>query len=96
MRMLRYVFAVLAIVMSLGSSAALSAQQPTPPRVDEFVPISEVPPEDQLPAAPLLVTAYIIVLLTLFAYLISLARRMSAIRKDMAQLESTYGRSRRE
>lgn len=96
MRMLKYVFAVLALVTSLGSGAALAAQQPMPPRVDEFVPISELPPQDQLPAAPLLVSAYVIVLLTFFVYLISLARRMSAIRKDMAQLESTYGRSRRE
>lgn len=96
MRMLKNLFAIVALVTSLGTGATVLAQQPTPPPLDEFVPISELPPQDQLPAAPLLVAAYVIVLLTLFAYLVSLARRMSAIRKDMAQLESSYGRSRRE
>ena len=34
------------------------AQQPPPQQQDEFIPIEKLPPQDQLPAAPLLVAAH--------------------------------------
>ena len=55
---------------------------------DEFKPISEVPPEDRLPAAPMLVGAYAFVMLALFAYLVSLSRRLNAVARDLAKFES--------
>jgi CcmD family protein len=97
MRLLGYLLVVLAFVTTCESGVLLAAQPPAmPPPQDEFVPIDQLPPQDQLPAAPLLVIAYIIVLAVLFAYLISLARRMSAIQREVRQLESSLGRSRRE
>ena len=55
---------------------------------DEFKPISELPPEDRLPAAPMLVGAYAFVMLALFAYLVSLSRRLNAVARDLAKFES--------
>ena len=63
--------------------------QPTPPAAtDEFVPISQLPPQDQLPAAPLLVTAYAFVWVALFGYLVSVARRLSKVQREVDRLES--------
>jgi len=97
MPVLRCVLALLVFVTMMGLPSIAAAQPRTPPPPqDEFVPIDQLPPQDQLPAAPLLITAYIIVLAVLFVYLVSLARRMSAIQREVRQLESSLGRSRRE
>jgi CcmD family protein len=69
------------------------AQQPEPQ--DEFVPIDELPPQDQLPAAPLLVAAYAFVVLALFAYLVSVARRLGGVQRDLERLEADLKRSGR-
>jgi hypothetical protein len=69
-----------------ASARAAAAQQPAP--TDEFKPISEVPPEDRLPAAPMLVGAYAFVMLAIFAYVISLSRRLNAVARDLAKFES--------
>ena len=75
------------------ASATIHAQQLEPQ--DEFVPIDELPPQDQLPAAPLLVTAYAFVVLALFAYLLSVARRLGGVQRDLERLESDLKRNGR-
>lgn len=69
------------------------AQQPAP--VDEFVPIDELPPQDQLPAAPLLVSAYAFVVLALFAYVVSVARRLGSVQRDLDRLQADIKRGHR-
>lgn len=96
MPILRRVFVMLALLTTLGGGALLQAQPQQPPRVDEFVPISELPPQEQLPAAPLLVAAYVIVVVVLFVYLVSIARRLSVVQRELRELEASVGRSRRE
>ena len=54
---------------------------------DEFVPVSELPPTEQLPAAPLLVGAYVFVLVALFVYVLSIARRVGAVQQEVERLE---------
>ena len=75
------------------SGGAVHAQQPEPQ--DEFVPIDELPPQDQLPAAPLLVAAYAFVVLALFAYLLSVARRLGGVQRDLDRLQSDLKRNGR-
>ena len=72
--------------------ALLFAQQPQ--QQDEFIPIDQLPPQDQLPAAPLLVTAYSFVVLALFAYLISVARRLGVVQRELDRLQSDARRGR--
>jgi len=80
------------VVGGVGS-ARLTAAQPQPTdQTQEFVPLSELPPQDQLPAAPLLVGAYMFVLLALFGYVLSVARRMSDVSREVGRLETELKR----
>jgi CcmD family protein len=72
-----------------------AAQQPGQKPPDEFVPLDQLPPEEKLPAAPLLVSAYVIVTLALFAYMYSLSRRLGTVKGEIARLESDLKRSGR-
>jgi len=76
-------------------ASPLAAQQPQPQQQDEFVPVSQLPAQDQLPAAPLLVTAYSFVWITLFAYLISVGRRLTYVQREVERLESDMKRGSR-
>jgi CcmD family protein len=82
---------VLAFACAAGVPVA-AAQQSSQPQAaqQEFVPIDQLPqlpPQDQLPAAPLLIGAYVFVPAVLFLYLVSLARRMSAVQREIERLE---------
>jgi CcmD family protein len=93
---------VLALVFALGACAPQAAQQPQPQpqpappaATDEFVPISQLPAQDQLPAAPLLVTAYAFVWVALFGYLLSVGRRLTKVQREVDRLESDIARGPR-
>jgi len=75
-----------AFTLLLTSVARFALAQP--PRQDEFVPISELPPTEQMPAAPLVVGAYVFVLLVFFVYMLSVAKRVGAVQRDMHALEA--------
>jgi CcmD family protein len=86
------------VLLALGAQPALVAAGQAPAQVeqqDEFVPISELPPQDQLPAAPLLVTAYAVVVAALFAYLFSVMRRLAGVQRELERLEADVKRVRR-
>jgi CcmD family protein len=83
------------LTMRLPGVVILHAQQPPPQQQDEFVPIDQLPPQDQLPAAPLLVAAYSFVVLALFAYVVSVARRVGAVQRELERLGSELKRSGR-
>jgi CcmD family protein len=68
-----------------GADGAGAAIQP-PPTPDEFVPVGALPPEEQLPAAPLLVIAYALVWIVLVLYLWSIRRRLGAVERELADL----------
>ena len=77
----------------LGSSSLGLAQPPSqvppgqaPPGQSEFVPINELPPSEQLPAAPLLIGAYAFVWVGLLAYLWSIWRRLGKVERELATL----------
>ena len=90
---LRRLLASFLLVLALAPVAA--AQQPPQQPQDEFVPISELPPEEQLPAAPLLIAAYAFVWLALGGYVWSVARRLSGVQREMDRLESDVKRGNR-
>jgi CcmD family protein len=70
---------------------AAAAQPPPTAQQSEFVPISELPPGDQLPAAPLLVGAYAFVWVVLLAYLWSIRNRAGSVRAEIERLERRLG-----
>ena len=55
---------------SVSLAEAEGQQEQQPEAADEFVPVSQLPAQDQLPAAPLLVTAYAFVWVVLFGYVL--------------------------
>jgi hypothetical protein len=75
------------IVMWMTWGMMLAAQQPT--RQDEFVPIDQLPPQEQLAAAPLLIGAYVFVLAVLFLYVLSVARRLTNVQRELDRLDTT-------
>ncbi len=66
-------------------AAPALALQP-PPGQSEFVPIKDLPPTDQLPAAPYLITAYAFVWLAVVFYLFTIWRRLNKVETEMHAL----------
>jgi hypothetical protein len=81
--------------LTMTAAPMLARAQPQRDPDDPFVPVDELPPEEQLPAAPLLVSAYAFVLVALFAYLISVARRLGTVQADVERLERDLKKSGR-
>jgi CcmD family protein len=81
----------IAVMLAAGPAghAAGSGQQappqPAKPAQDEFVPIDQLPPGEQLPAAPLLIAAYSVVWLAVAGYLFSIWRRLDRVERDIAE-----------
>ncbi len=77
---------IVAIASYFLLAATAWASQP-PPAQGEFVPINQLPPGDQLPAAPLLIAAYAFVWIALMVYLWSIWRRLEKVEADLHALE---------
>jgi CcmD family protein len=92
-RLVAIALLVFACAMPLRAQTSAAGQQPK--QQDEFVPISQLPPQDQLPAAPLLVSAYAVVLVVLFGYMLSVSRRLSSVQREVQRLEGDLKRSGR-
>ena len=93
MRSLRPMIVVLLVLA--GAPAPAMAQPSQPQQQNEYVPIDQLPPQDQLPAAPLLVSAYSVVLIGLFVYVVSVARRLTTVQREIERLESDLKKNRR-
>lgn len=87
MRKLAAVLCVLLMLVALSSATAAAAQPPSPQPQDEFVPIDQLPPEEQVPAAPMVVAAYGFVWVAFLGYAFTIVRRMRKVEADIAALE---------
>jgi CcmD family protein len=77
---------VLAVAL-LSSSGAAAAQQPPSTAAQEgFVPVDESKPQEQLPAAPLVMAAYAVAWVAIFAYVWSLWSRLSKVEREIAEV----------
>jgi len=88
----RRALAACAALLVLSGGPALSARNQPPQPQDEFVPVGNSPAPEQIPAAPLLIGAYIVVLGGLFFYVLSLSRRLGAVQQDVQRLEGELKR----
>ncbi len=77
----RLLIALLTLVLTVP---ALLAQ---PPQQNEYVPIDQLPPQETMPAAPLLIGAYIVVWLGLMGYLFWIWRRIARVETEMQALQ---------
>jgi CcmD family protein len=106
-RILRRLVAVTVLAVCVGLTmpvaAAVGGQSGSTPAArqpqtgqSEFVPIDQLPPAEQLPAAPLLIAAYAVAWLVLLAYVWSVWRRLAAVQRELTavakKLDSTERR----
>ena len=89
---MRTLIRAIAVVFVLTMQLSPLAAQTQPRQQEEFTPIDQLPPQEQLPAAPLLVGAYAFVLLMLFGYLVMVSRRLSAIQAEVNRLDADLKR----
>ena len=80
--------ACLGLINTSIADAAQPAEQSVP---DGFVPMDDVPPEEQLPAAPLLAAAYIVVWVIALGYLWTIWRRLGSVEKELADAMRRVG-----
>jgi CcmD family protein len=86
-RLLIACFFVVALAPGAGA-------QPRPEQQEEFVPMSELPPQEQLPSQPLVIGAYAFAWLAIGGYVLSLARRVTAVQRELERLEADARRGR--
>jgi multidrug resistance efflux pump len=60
----------------------------------EFIPVTEVPASEQLPAAPLVVAAYAFVWLAFLAYVWVIWRRLGKVEADISTLSAQLAKKR--
>ena len=83
---MKRVLAALLLAAALGASATTQQARTTqPPAKDEFVPVSDADVE-QLPAAPLVMTAYAVAWIVIFVYLWSIWRRLSRVEREIDEV----------
>ncbi len=87
--------AVLCLLPLVAGGQPASAQDPPPSAEGPFIPIDQLPPQEQLASAPLLVAAYGFVMVALFVYVLSLARRLTAVQREVGRLEADLKRTGR-
>ena len=85
--------AVILLLMLVVVPIAGAQPQRPPEQQDEFVPISELPPQEQLPAQPLVVAAYAFAWLAIGGYVVSLARRLDTVQRELERLEADTRRA---
>jgi len=87
MRFCRILFLVAAVIAgALAGPVALAFAQPKP-SPDEFVPMKDVPPEEQIPAINLVAAAYGFVWIVVVGYVWSLGKRLQKAEAEIAALE---------
>jgi CcmD family protein len=64
------------------------------PGQSEFIPISELPASEQLPAAPLLIAAYAFVWIAFLAYVWVMWRRLGKVEGEIATLSAQLAKKR--
>src|SRR5688572_17996600 len=92
---IRSLAVLLIALILLAPALAAAAQPPAAEPQEQFTPISELPPQEQYPVLPLLVGAYVFVVVVLFVYLFSLARRLAVVQREVERLDADLKRTGR-
>ena len=82
--------ALVAFVLVAAPALAQPAEQSSP-GAEGFVPMSSLPPGEEMPGGPFVVAAYAFFLLLMVFYLWTIWNRLSKVEKEMAALERRQG-----
>lgn len=86
---------VILLLVCCGALADSTAWAQVSEQATEYKPISELPPTEQIPAARLLIAAYSFVLVAVFLYVLSVARRLTTVQREVERLEADVKRTGR-
>jgi CcmD family protein len=93
MTLMTFVRAACVGVMLMAAPAVTFAQ---PPAQEGFVPVEQLPGQEEMPAAPLVAVAYGVAWAAVLLYLLSIRTRLRAVEREMAdvarRIESRGGR----
>ena len=84
--MKRSLLLVLLLVVLSVPARALAQQPARPPAQSEFVPVDQLPQEEQMPAAPLVITAYAIAWVATLIYLGAIWRRLGKVDRELSEV----------
>jgi CcmD family protein len=77
---------------AVRAQPAPAAQAPTTTAAqEEYVPIAELPDSEKLPAAPFLISAYVIVWGALLVYVWTLWKRLGRVEAELRQAQRLAG-----
>ncbi len=76
------------VVLCAWLLAAATASAMQQPPADDFVPVDETLPGEQIPALPLIATAYGFIWVVMLGYVWSIGRRLRKVETELADLES--------
>jgi CcmD family protein len=85
MRLRILAIVALATVLLTVAAPPLSAQQPPPKPQEGFVPIDQLPPQEELPASRMLIAAYSVAWIAVFGYLWSIGQRLGKVEHEIAE-----------
>src|SRR4051812_3952488 len=83
---------VVAVTLAVIAAAPLVAGAPQQPQAqadasrEGYVPMKDLPPAEQLPAAPLVLGAYAIIWVGVFVYVWTIARRLTSVDRELGAL----------
>jgi hypothetical protein len=83
------------LLLTAGPALAQEPSGQAPAGQDGFVPASSLPPGQELPAAPLVLTSYAAFLLLMMFYLWTIWRRIGRVEKELDDLRRRQGASAR-
>jgi CcmD family protein len=68
------------------AAAHAQAQPPRTAAQDGFVPVDQLPVDERLPAAPLLIAAYSVAWIAVVVYLVTIWQRLARVEREMADV----------
>ena len=74
------------LCLPIASAAQDTPQPPKAAAQDGFLPIDQLAPKEELPATPLVTSAYIIAWLVPFVYIWSIWRRLGKVEAELADV----------
>ena len=74
------------LILLLVSGPGVLAQTPPPQAQEGFVPVDQLPGQEQLPAAPLVAAAYGVAWAAVLIYIWFLWRRLARVERDLAEV----------
>jgi hypothetical protein len=89
--MRRLFIALTSFLLIAAPLLAQPAGQTEPSQLDGFVPLDQLPPGEQMPAAPLLIAAYAFFLVLMMVYLWTIWNRLSKVEKELQELARRHG-----